>query len=768
MRQARRVLVVLMVLTLCGCLSLAQSSTSNQNDQQNQKEAKVKAEKGKPPDSNSSQQGSSMVLAANTAMSPESSTPQTTSAAATGTTVTATLSTGGSPFKSRIKWLQPTIHGTTGLFNVFSAEGLRKGEFSLQLGYSNYDRDPGDLDISDFPVTFTLGLGDRVEWALGWNTQRRIEGDDILFYQTSPRGPVRPTRIRNEPLSASPIAYYNGTPFLDVHFGEGMSDLFSSMKLNLMSEHRDQPFGLALRGNIKVPSSRHQESLTGGRTTGEVDGGVELLLSKYAGPATLMFNTGVQFVGDPREVELQNEYRYGAGLAIGTHPVQLIGEVSGTVWFGDKGASFANPRSPVDIVLGLRFLPAKAFSIGAGYRYNARIWRGEAFGGQPTDHSGFVASLAFNRKINRPPTVECTIDVSTIQQRGRATVRAKVTDPDDSNVSITWRTTGGRISATGDTVTFETGDLTETAPGRYTLTAEVSDGTNTATCSADITVEKLKIAPRLTCEPSTQTIRMGDTATITARATDENPGDTLRYTWEVDGTRVSETGTTFVFGSSGRTPGRHTIRVTVTDPDGLTATCEVNVDIQAPPAPAEMVCDLSVSPGSVNAGETVRASVSVRNGSGGNSYSWSLDGRTLSDKSGSDITIDTAGLAPGSHSVSVTVTDSSGKTATCSGSFSIGAAAVAQPEELIWNRDKARLDEIATRLESDPNLIAVITGHATGKTDKLAERNGLRLAQQAKRFIVVDRKHPGLRNRIQVKGGDRRENRQLTIEIRPQ
>lgn len=765
MRQARTVLVVLMMLTLCGCLTLAQSTTSNEQ----QSEAKVKVKKAKKSDSNGngSQNGySATTPSTSETMSASSSSPQ---AAAAGTTVTATISTGGSPYKSRIKWLQPTIHGTTGLFDVFSAEGLRKGEFSLQLGYSNYDRDPGDLDISDFPVTFTLGLGDRVEWALGWNTQRRIDADDILFYQTSPRGPVRPTRIRNEPLSASPVAYYNGTPFLDLAWSEGMSDLFSSMKLNLMSEHRDQPFGLALRGNIKVPSSRHQESLTGGRTTGEVDGGVELLLSKYAGPATLMLNTGVQFVGDPREVELQNEFRYGAGLAIGTHPVQLIGEVAGTVWYGDKGASFANPRSPVDVVIGLRFLPAKPFSFGMGYRYNARIWRGEAFGGQPADHSGFVASLAFNRKINRPPTVECTVDVSTIQQRGRATVRAKVTDPDDSNVTVTWRTTGGRVSATGDTVTFETGDLTETAPGRYTLTAEVSDGTNTATCSADITVEKLKLAPRLACEPSTQTIRMGDTATITARATDENPGETLTYTWEVDGQRVSNTGSSYTFGSSGRTPGRHTIRVTATDPDGLTATCEVNVDIQAPPpAPEVMTCDLTVSPSSVTAGETVRASVRVNNSSGGNSYNWSLDGRTLSDKTGSDITIDTAGLAPGSHSVSVTVTDSSGKNATCSGSFSIGAAAVAAPEELIWNRDKARLDEIATRLESDPNLIAVITGHAPGKTDKLAERNGLRLAQQAKRFIVVDRKHPGLRNRIQVKGGDRRENRQLTIEIRPQ
>jgi hypothetical protein len=596
-----------------------------------------------------------------------------------------------------------------------------------------------------------------------------VDADNILSFQTSPLGPVRPTRINAQGV---PVAYYNGTPFVDVRFGEGMSDLFSSLKLNLMSEHRNQPFGLALRGNVKLPSSRHQESLTGGRTTGQVDGGIELLASKYAGSATLMFNTGVQFVGDPRNVELQNEYRYGAGIAIGTHPIQWIFEANGTVWWGDKtgGADFANPYSPLDLVAGIRWLPAKPFSVGAGYRYNARTWPGESriSGARETDHSGYLVTVSFNRKVNRPPTVECTIDTATIQQRGHATIKASVNDPDDSEVSITWRTTGGKLVGTGDTVTFETGDLTETAPGRYTVTAEVSDGTNTATCSVDVTVEKLKLAPTVTCEPTSQTVRAGETVTIRAVASDPNPGDTekLTYSWEVDGEKQAETGSTFTFGTSGRSAGRHTVKVTVTDPDGLTATCEVTVEIQAPPAPPEVHCDgVDLDKTQVNAGESIRATVRARGE--GLTYQWSLDGNVLSGKTDSSITVDTTGLGAGSHTVSVKVTGASGMTAPedCRASFSVGVKV--EGYELVWNTDKARLDEVATRLESDPSLIAVITGHDKGKTPQLAERNGLRLAQRAKRFIVVDRKHRGLADRIEVKGGDARTPRTLTIEVRP-
>ncbi|MBI4455393.1 MAG: PKD domain-containing protein [Acidobacteria bacterium] len=733
MRQVRNVCMILTVLAACWCLSLAQSSAPDPNQSQGQQQT--------------------------TAGGPQAG--------------SATIMTAGSRYKDRIKWLQPTLHGSPGLFNVFSAEGLRRGEFSLQLGVSNYDRDPGDLDITDFPVTFNLGLHDRIEWGVEWIAQRRTDADNIRTFQIPPTGPVRPTRIA---APGSPIAYYNGAPFIDVGFGAGPSDAITSLKVNLMSENRNHPFGLAVRGNVKIPTSRHIQSLTGGRTTGETDGGVQILASKYAGLATVMLNGGVQWIGDPRQVELRNEFRYGAGVAFGTHPIQAIFEANGTTWFGSvskadptRFSDLANPRSPLDLTFGLRFLPSKWVSIGAAYRFAARTWSAETVGAKSTDRSGYLVSLGVNRKVDRPPTVECQVDSATIQQRGRATVKATANDPDDSELTIGWRTTGGRLVGTGESITFEAGDLTETAPGRYTVTADASDGKTTATCSADITVEKLKIAPKVTCDPTAQTINMGETANVRATASDENPGDMerLTYAWEVDGQRVAETGNAFTFGTTGRTPGRHTVRVTVTDPDGLTASCESTVEVTAPPPPPNHppTCDLTLARTELYVGASLRATVRASDPDGDRlAYEWSLDGRTLSDKTTAEIDIDTAGLSGGSHSVTVKVSDDKGASVTCSASFTVrGKIVIELPALRIDNAAKAKLDDVALQLQGDPRLSATITGYDVARSERIAQRNGLRLARLAKDYLVKQHKIDA--SRIETKSGGQSTPRRIEIEI---
>ena len=40
------------------------------------------------------------------------------------------------------------VGGPTGLFTVYDGATLRKGEFTFSIAYSNYDRYPGDVDIS--------------------------------------------------------------------------------------------------------------------------------------------------------------------------------------------------------------------------------------------------------------------------------------------------------------------------------------------------------------------------------------------------------------------------------------------------------------------------------------------------------------------------------------------------------------------------------------------------------------------------------------------
>lgn len=56
-----------------------------------------------------------------------------------------------------------TVGGPTGLFTVYDGETLRKGEWTLSIAYSNYDRDPGNVDITEVPLSFQMGLNDYLE-----------------------------------------------------------------------------------------------------------------------------------------------------------------------------------------------------------------------------------------------------------------------------------------------------------------------------------------------------------------------------------------------------------------------------------------------------------------------------------------------------------------------------------------------------------------------------------------------------------------------------
>jgi hypothetical protein len=68
-----------------------------------------------------------------------------------------------------------TEGGPTGLFTVYDGSTIRRGEYTFSIAYSNYDRDPGDVDITDIPVSFNIGLNDHIELFFKANTYRGIK-----------------------------------------------------------------------------------------------------------------------------------------------------------------------------------------------------------------------------------------------------------------------------------------------------------------------------------------------------------------------------------------------------------------------------------------------------------------------------------------------------------------------------------------------------------------------------------------------------------------
>ena len=65
--------------------------------------------------------------------------------------------------------------GPTGLFTVYDGQVLRRGEFTFSGAYSNFDRDPGNVDITELPVSFQVGITDNFELFFNTDSLRQVK-----------------------------------------------------------------------------------------------------------------------------------------------------------------------------------------------------------------------------------------------------------------------------------------------------------------------------------------------------------------------------------------------------------------------------------------------------------------------------------------------------------------------------------------------------------------------------------------------------------------
>src|SRR6267143_4658368 len=65
--------------------------------------------------------------------------------------------------------------GPTGLFTIYDGSTIRRGEYTFSIAYSNYDRDPGNVDIADIPLSFNVGLNDHIELFFKSNGYRGVK-----------------------------------------------------------------------------------------------------------------------------------------------------------------------------------------------------------------------------------------------------------------------------------------------------------------------------------------------------------------------------------------------------------------------------------------------------------------------------------------------------------------------------------------------------------------------------------------------------------------
>src|SRR5437764_3348957 len=95
--------------------------------------------------------------------------------------------------------------GPTGLFTIYDGQTIRRGEYTFSIAYSNFDRDPGNADFTEVPLSFNVGLNDYIELFFNTTAYRGVHVNSPTnlsgFYLPDVR------LLGNSGLSAPAIVY---------------------------------------------------------------------------------------------------------------------------------------------------------------------------------------------------------------------------------------------------------------------------------------------------------------------------------------------------------------------------------------------------------------------------------------------------------------------------------------------------------------------------------------------------------------------------------
>ena len=288
-----------------------------------------------------------------------------------------------------------TINGDTGLWFVPTGEILPAKKWSMSAYRVNFDRDQGFTDVSDWPLTFGVGVGDRAEIFGAWSLVRRIDRD------------VRPLFVPGQPIAGGVV---NEHPFVRQGWSgdSQLGDLWLGAKVNLTSQWRQQPAAFALRGMIKVPTAKD----TGvGVGTGKMDVALDAIVSKEVNERVEVSGYGgVILRGDPDGVDLSNGLRWGVGLGVPSRKsLRFTAELHGERYLSDS-VTLTSPvvaedgslspltttlNSPVDAVVGLTWQGKNGVFAGAGISWNLHMDSRDSFFSTFENRTGDAAGWQF-------------------------------------------------------------------------------------------------------------------------------------------------------------------------------------------------------------------------------------------------------------------------------------------------------------------------------------------------------------------------------------
>ncbi len=310
-----------------------------------------------------------------------------------------------------------TMGGPTGLFTVYDGSTLRKGEYTFSLAYSNFDRDPGDVDITEVPASFQIGVTNRFELFFNTDMYRGVKVNSPRhlsgFYlpnsqfviggirQSGPAVVLAPGT--SGPLSGRAIFRPTGTqPFVQFPYAGGNAGTFGLVAPFTSGPLFGFPVGNALLGPSTGSGGNTADNFPGiGSVFGGILPGVVLttvpLLNQQgqpAGEAPGVFTLQPSYLNDAPMLNrtwgtsafntltggfkwrfTSNQNPVGAGIvAYYRYYVDNADDFAGFNQL-QRGASPGGNRGDIGVVYftDVRLKPWANLSANVGYHYNSSI-----------------------------------------------------------------------------------------------------------------------------------------------------------------------------------------------------------------------------------------------------------------------------------------------------------------------------------------------------------------------------------------------------------
>src|SRR5262245_29387299 len=233
----------------------------------------------------------------------------------TGQSTTSNQSQSSSTATEETRPATTTFFGDTGLWYVPTGEVLGHGKWSVSGYRRGTNWIQGYSNVADFAGTFGFGIKDRAEIFGSFLVDTRIDRD------------VRPVFL-SDPSFGGVIDRY---PRVNQYWtGDNVGDLYIGAKINLLSEHENDPVAFAFRGIFKAPTGDKDV----GVSTGKPDFGIDVILSKEAAKtAEVSGYAGYEFRGKPSGFDAPTgAFRWGAGVGVPSRsPIRFTGELNGFV-----------------------------------------------------------------------------------------------------------------------------------------------------------------------------------------------------------------------------------------------------------------------------------------------------------------------------------------------------------------------------------------------------------------------------------------------------